>query len=267
MEVGAYIRGGLGNQMWGYATARALALYNEAELYVDKSYYDNPNRPWPFPYELDAFQIEASVKQRHGKQIKEPHYHYSPGIIRDYSEDVYLDGYFQSEKYFKKYRDIIIGDFALKNRPSFLCQQWERTIRECDFPVAVHIRRGERVKHPRARETHGLVPMAYYYSSMRIVREKALKKCTFIIFTDDTTWARNKVAGDVAIGTSAPEDIYLMSLCKGAIIPNSSFGWFGSWLQKPGNIVVAPSNWDAGRGDNTEDVLPEEWIKLKVKYL
>jgi len=267
MEVGVKLAGGIGNTLFQYATARALALHNEAALYVDKTYYDNPNRPWPFPYELDDFQIEASVKLRHGKQIREPHYHYSPGIIREHKEDVFLDGYFQSEKYFCEYRDIIIGDFALKNRPSFLCQQWEKTIRECDFPVAVHIRRGERVKHKRARQTHGLVPAEYYMEAMGIIEAKASKIPTHILFTDDPVWAVENIKTKVVVGTSAPEDIYLMSLCKGAIIPNSSFGWFGAYLQRPGNIVVAPKNWDAGRGDNDKDVIPDRWNKLKVKYL
>lgn len=268
-QVGAYPAGGLGNQMWNYATARALALHNEAELYIDKSYYDNPSRPFPFPYELDAFQIEASVQKRHGKQIKEPHYHYSPGIIRKHDEDVFLDGYFQSEKYFKDYRDIIIGDFTLKDRPSHLCNQWQRTIRELDFPVAVHIRRGERVDNKVAREKHGLIGGDYYMEAMNIVGEEVAKMPTWIAFTDDPEWVSQfaQYMNLVVTGTSAPEDIHLMSLCKGAIIANSSFSWWSAWLGGPDNIVVCPDPWDVGRGDDTKDVLPADWIKLKTKYL
>ena len=268
MQVGAKIVGGIGNQMFTYATARAMALHNEAELYVDKSYYDNPERPYPFPYELDNFQIEASVQARHGSQIREAYYHYDPGVIRKHDKDLFLEGYFQSEKYFKEYRDIIIGDFTLKHRPSFLCQQWERTIREIDFPVAVHIRRGERVVEKVARQMHGVIDMSYYSTAMEIMREKAPKTPTFIYFTDDISWVCDTINPKyVVVGLPSYEDIHLMSLCKGAIIANSSFSWWGAWLGRPDNIVIAPKNWECGRPDNTKDVVPERWLTIKAKYL
>ena len=267
MKIGIRCVGGIGNQCFQWATARAVALHNEAELYIDKSYYDSP-RPYPFPYELDNFSIEAPVRRCIGTQVKEPHYHYSPHIVREYTEDIWLNGYFQSEKYFKDIRDVLLGDFCLKRRPSHLCQQWEKTIRETKFPVAVHIRRGERVNEPTARRMHGLISAEYYMEAMEIVEQNAPKEPTWIIFSDDPEWVMKfSPYNDVVVGTSAPEDMYLMSLCRGAIIANSSFSWFGAWLGRPDNIVVAPENWNCGRTDNTKDVLPDEWIKIKAKYL
>ena len=269
MKVGVYLRGGIGNQCFMCATARALALHNHAELYLDKSFY-NTQHKYPRPYSLNHFCIEAPIRKCTGKELREKKYcHgvYDPGLIRTYEEDVWLSGYFQTEKYFRDIRDILLGDFALKHRLSFHARKWCDFIKNCAYPVALHIRRGDYVTDPEVRRKHGLLSMEYYYEAIEIVRQKA-PKCVIIVFSDDPIWVTaNTSFENVVVGPTGAEDIYLMSLCKGAIVANSSFSWWGAYLQRLGNTIIAPSKWSREYEDGTKDVLPEEWTKIDVKYL
>ena len=271
------MKGGIGNSMHQYATSRALSLHNHAELYVDKSFY-NTRHKYPRQYSLNHFCIEAPISKCTGREIREKkHCHgvYDPKLIRTYEEDVWLNGYFQSEKYFKDIRDVLLGDFMLKSRLSYHARRWYDFIKECDYPVALHIRRGDYVTDIDVRRAHGLLPMEYYHEATEIVRDRA-RTCAVIVFTDDPVWVLGNTSffcmsgrtfKNVVVGPTAAEDIYLMSLCKGAVIANSSFSWWGSWLQRPGGIVVAPNPWSCEHQEGAKDILPEEWIKIDVKYL
>ena len=109
--------------------------------------------------------------------------------------------------------------------------------------------------------------MEYYYEAIEIVRQQA-PGCTIIVFSDDPVWVTGNTSfKNIVIGPTGAEDIYLMSLCKGAIIANSSFSWWSAWLQAPNNIVVAPDPWGVGRGDNVKDVVPDRWHKIPCKYI
>lgn len=268
MKVGIYPIGGIGNQMWIWATGRAFALRNNAQLYIDQTYYDISDRPYPYPYMLDKFVIDAPIGEIQGRRIKEAHYHFDSQIMGSVNEDVWLDGYFQSEKYFADYRDVIIGDFVLNWRLSYVAQAYERLIREFRSPIALHIRRGERANETKARTTHGLMGMEYYHNAEEIVRQKR-PEAVIIAFSDDPTWVTNNTPyKDVVVGTTPWEDIYLMSLCRGAIIANSSFSWWGAWLQNQNreNIVVAPENWVYNLDADDKDVVPNRWIKIQTTY-
>lgn len=268
-KVGIRLIGGIGNQCFQYATARALALHNHAELYLDKSFY-NTRHKYPRPYSLSHFCIDAPIRRCTGREIREKkHCHgvYDPELIRKYKEDVWLSGYFQTEKYFKGIRDVLLSDFVLKPRLSYHAGRWYKFIRECDHPVALHIRRGDYVTDKEVRRKHGLLPMEYYYEAIEIVRQQ-VPMCVIIVFSDDPIWVTGNTSFEnVVIGPTGAEDIYLMSLCKGAIIANSSFSWWSAWLQRRGGLVIAPSKWSREYVEGTKDILLDEWIKIDVKYL
>jgi hypothetical protein len=176
--------------------------------------------------------------------------------------DAGLDGFFQSEKYFKEHEKEIKEMF----KPN---DNIVRTIREKygdtilnQRTTSIHVRRGDYLKHPNH---HPVQTLQYYQKGIELTIDKTDK---YIIFSDDILWCREVFQGDKFIFMEDEVDyieLYLMSMCNNNIIANSSFSWWGAWLNNhEDKIVVGPENWfgPAYATWNTNDVLPEEWIKI-----
>jgi hypothetical protein len=171
---------------------------------------------------------------------------------------VNIQGFFQSEKYFKHIEDEIRSDFDFHDELLIPAKEMSSQWRE---PIALHIRRTDYLTNPN----HSELPMSYY--------EKALtefdKNRDVIIFSDDPDWCMaNQLFDSDRFMVSQTEnnhmDLCLMSLCKDHIIANSSFSWWGAWLGK-NNQVIAPKNWFLGSNNqhlNVSDLIPDNWKKI-----
>ena len=289
----SHLIGGLGNQMFQYAAARSLALAHKVPLHLDIGGLANYglhqgfellrifNCPAEIASESDVrnilgWQSSPSIRRvvsrpsmaafRRKGFVVEPHFHYWPGI-KNAPCDCYLMGYWQSEKYFSEVAEQIREDFSfrlpLKYQNAELAKQINRV-----NAVSLHVRRGDYAHNPKTVATHGLCSLDYYRASIRYVSER-VRQPQFFVFSDDIEWVKNNLKIDFPHqyvdhnhGAESYNDMRLMSMCKHHIIANSSFSWWGAWLNASVNkIVVAPQNWFAIEA-NTQDLIPLSWVKL-----
>ena len=290
--------GGLGNQMFQYAAARKIAFDKNTELKLDVSCFKDYKCATERQYELGCFniiedfasseeinllkiknpnkitskilkainQIKPYKMRRH---IRERHFHFDPEISK-VSGNIYLEGYWQSEKYFKEIEDIIRNDFQIKHGPDEANIHFAELIKKDSFQaVSVHIRRGDYVNDPETNAYHGVCGLDYYHRAIDRLTE-VIKNPHFFLFSDDPKWVKNNlvlkhpatyISGNPA--DKAYEDLRLLSLCRHHIIANSSFSWWGAWLcNYPGKIVIAPKKWFNNPGINTEDLIPDLWERI-----
>lgn len=290
------LMGGLGNQMFQYALGRRLALLNQVDLKLDLTELldRTPKANVTFrDYELGVFQINSEIAKEkevrlfyHNdiiskikrliistKLLTEKSLNFDPNIL-DSGNQVYLSGYWQCEKYFEPIRNVLLSDFTL--RQSFLdkltTDERIRNIKnqiKTTSSVSVHFRRGDYVSDLVTNHFHGTCSMSYYQNAIeRIAVEIANPH--FFLFTDDPDWVINQKIIEsfpttLVLTSNMHLDMYLMSLCKHNIIANSSFSWWGAWLnQNEKKLVIAPKKWfaDSNMNDQTIDLIPEKWIRI-----
>ena len=282
------VQGGLGNQLFQYSAGRALSLALNAELVLDLSWFENQmGINTKREYELNAYKIIGRVAQggekfwcqihqnRFTSRIKFLHRKWihikdiNQGFDKEYFKRkgaVYLDGYWQSYRYFDGYSNVIRKDLVLNTVPSPIDSN---LIKKMDGvnSVSMHIRRGDYVTNPRAASFHGLCSMEYYQKAMRSIAEKVTSPHYFI-FSDEIDWVRKNMhfESDVTFvqsdeDRSPVEDLRLMSICKHNIIANSSFSWWGAWLNtNPDKLVIAPDKWFVNGTPNS--LIPVGWMSL-----
>lgn len=181
----------------------------------------------------------------------------------------YLVGWWQNEKYFEDIRDIILDEFTPKAAPSEANQKYLDEINKSNA-VAIHVRRGDYVTNKNANVFHGLAPIDYYKQSIKYMQDK-VGSPRFFVFSDDIAWCKeNLPLGDDAVfvegnsGKQAYEDIRLQQTCKHNIIANSSFSWWGAWLNDhKDKIVIAPKIWFQDQDANSKtQIVPEGWVRI-----
>lgn len=287
------IFGGLGNQMFQFAAGRALALQLGQPLLLDVSHFENDNSHQGFELQkvfkndfriatIDQIKSARGVLGRGNFRylgrilpnnimvklgvINEPHFNYWIGweTIRHAR---YLFGYWQSERYFKNYEDVIRSDFSFK-APLAGRNTEIATAMMSSNSVSLHIRRGDYVSNLKANAMHGVCELTYYKLAIEYI-EKHVCNPNYYIFSDDIEWAISNLKLDGSatfvdhnVGGGSYLDMQIMSMCKHHIIANSSFSWWGAWLI-PGaeKIVIAPKKWFASAVD-TSSLLPPRWIQL-----
>lgn len=284
--------GGLGNQMFQYAAGRALSLKRNVSLRVDISGFANYglhqgfelqrifNCPAEIASEADVrgilgWQYPSSIRQllsrpgmaafRREGLVVEPYFHHWQEI-KNVPSGCYLTGYWQSEKYFLEVATQIRGYFSfrltLENQNAELAKQINQV-----NAVSLHVRRGDYAHNPKTMEKHGLCSLDYYQVAIRYVAERVTPP-HFFVFSDDIGWVKNNLKIDFPHqyvdfnhGAESYNDMRLMSMCKHHIIANSSFSWWGAWLNPlKDKIVVAPKHWFANQTD-IQDLLPQGWVK------
>lgn len=285
------LKGGLGNQLFQYAMGRVLALKHGTNLTLDtRGFSQDPLRN----YRLDSFQIQAHSsnhfwffpENRIGRRlntllqwtrkltsrpitlVREPSFGFNPEALNapDYS---YIDGYWQSEKYFANIRDQLLHDLKLAIPISSAKQMLAQKISSDPHAVALHVRRGDYVADPTTTAFHGLCSIEWYQEAVEILKKQE-PSASFYIFSDDYVWVKDnlKLSSPMHFIEPSPDgqeaiDLHLMSLCKHNIIANSSFSWWGAWLNANLNkIVIAPQRWFAAGHQDTSDLIPEKWIRL-----
>lgn len=282
--------GGLGNQMFQYAVGRRLAHSRGTELKLDVTWFrKSDNRT----YSLGNFNIKRSFaskseiaamapKGRFGralakrwperwpKYIQEKHFHFDPEIL-NLPDNVYLKGYWHSEKYFSAIDGIIHREFTVKTPLVGKNKELSERIASTQS-VSLHIRQGDYASKRKTKQHHGICPLDYYYKSADYLAHK-LSDVHFFIFSDEPGWAQENIRlkhPTIFVGNNEPndshEDMRLMSRCNHHIIANSTFSWWAAWLNtKKNKIVIAPQKWFGEKvqaSRNMNDLLPKTWVKL-----
>lgn len=295
------LMGGLGNQMFQYAAAKALSLRLNAPLKVDLSFLLDRSYQADFTYrdyELSYFKIEpefiskeslssflrwskkfetvrlSAVNRRlfnYKLPIPKTFYEATSKYSADFSllsKNTYLVGYWQSDKYFKGSEKEIRECFRLKNEN--LKYESLQTFGAEQESVSVHVRRGDYANNPHINNVHGLCGIDYYKRALEMMAAK-LDRPTFYFFSDDLPWVVDNLGflsekfsvHYMEPGKSAQTDLYIMSQCKHNIIANSSFSWWAAWLNRHSEkIVVAPKKWFADSSIDTCDLIPNGWTRL-----
>ncbi|OGN63697.1 MAG: hypothetical protein A3E26_02445 [Chlamydiae bacterium RIFCSPHIGHO2_12_FULL_49_32] len=254
------LEGQLGNQCFQIAAALSLAWDHDAcSLFPDLAH--KPSYGIPTNYRKVFWRLPV---QEYGREplfaFQEPHFHYSP---LPYVPNMRLKGFFQSEKYFKKYREKIVSLFAPSSEILDYLHTKYAAILEHPQTVSIHIRNySSESLDENIYPFHG---RAYVQKAMTLFPKESL----FVVFSNDMAWCKEHLQGlakemRFIEGETHYHDFYLMSLCKHHIITNSTFSWWAAYLnQNPQKIVVAPLKWfNPGSGRDTKDLIPPEWIRL-----
>ena len=270
------INGGLGNQMFQYAAARALAERCAAGLLLDLAFYNDRRHR---QFELDAFPIEIGgvigerggrlsrwiARERGGAVYREPHFHYDPAF-ETLTAPVRLEGYFPSPRYFAGHEAVVRHDLAPPAAADAESQGLAPLIGSGEA-TALHVRRGDYVTQPKINRLMGTCSPAYYEAAL----EKIPGNGTVFVFSDDIAWAKSNLPQTrplVFVGDGSPRpgvaDLWLMTLARHHIIANSSFSWWGAWLAEPDGVTIAPARWFANAAHDERDLFPPNWIRLSA---
>jgi hypothetical protein len=260
--------GGLGNQMFQYAIARRLAFMHNQVLKLDISSFKEYKLREYYLNHLNIIEQIATDEEinylKDIRHVKEKYFHFNPEIL-ELSKDLYLEGYWQSEKYFKDISEIIQQEFSVKQPLTGDNLRLGNLINSCDA-VAVHFRRGDYVTNPVVYQYHGVCQMEYYHQAIRRIINQA-PKAHFFAFSDEPDWVKQHIqlefpftVVDINSSNNSYEDLRLISFCKHHIIANSTFSWWGAWLSRFfGKIICAPQRWFNSPGLNTYDLIPDGW--------
>ena len=282
------LTGGLGNQLFQYSLGRYLAIKNNCGLKLDITGFETYKL---HNYTLGNFKIiekfansaeilllnnpisrslSSYFPSQRKMHIKEQSSHFDPNILNA-GRNVYLEGYWQSENYFKGIGDTIRKDLTLRDPLGEEAKKIAEQISSHES-VSLHIRRGDYAKNERTREVHGLCSPEYYERSISYISRRSVAPRLFI-FSDDIEWAKANLnlsglpATFVSDGNDKIknfEELYLMSLCKHNILANSTFSWWGAWLNvNKDKIVIAPKKWFNSNKIDAADLIPSSWITIE----
>lgn len=297
MTIYSYLQGGLGNQMFQYAIARALAKHYGTDFALNHSWF-NRSLHGDTPRELQIGLLNIP-----NVPLVSTHFPHKPNKISrfiqkclpinpliiyqksafDYDQalfnftgirnrDLYLSGYWQAYPYIQSIQKQLREEFQTKSPLSNHYQKYLDQIQSTES-VMVHIRRGDYVNSPAASQFHGVLPISYYLSAIHEIRSQKPQAHLFI-FSDDIAWAKNALE-DISDKTfiehtlssdAAVEELQLMIACKHHIIANSTLSWWGAWLKTyQDGMVYAPNYWVNNQSLELKNLLPAEWQKISIK--
>ena len=256
--------GRLANQMFQYASLKGIARNTGVDFcipYYEQAVDDgigNMLRTELF----DSFDLQVNVgllNRGHAPVVNERFFHFDEELFKMCPDHVSLQGYFQTEKYFKHIEDEICNDFTFKDGILDPCKAM---IAGVDNPIALHVRRGDYVKNSA---NHPPCSLEYYQKGL----EQFDSDRNVIVFSDDPEWCNENFTDDrflISENTDNRVDLCLMSLCNDFIIANSTFSWWGAWLSaNKDKKVIAPLQW-FGTGytkdHNTSDLIPDGWTRI-----
>jgi len=258
--VSIQLQGGLGNQMFQIATTCAYAKrfnftprfdFNRCvtshQGFSSQKYINNLFKNLTY---LDISKINFN------NYFKEPKHSFTP--IPKHNNNLFLDGYFQSEKYFKDFKTDIKNIFKLDEKYYGKINKFITTLPNQNNLTALHVRRGDYLKFPGI---HDMCTLEYYNQAMDIIGDG-----NFIVVSDDMNWSRNNIKGEnihYSPFTDELDDLLLISSCKNKIIANSSFSWWGGYISAGTSKVIAPKKWFGVSGPKEQsDIIPSNWIKI-----
>ncbi|MEI6400311.1 MAG: alpha-1,2-fucosyltransferase [bacterium] len=276
------LQGGLGNQLFQYAFARALSLKQNKSVFLEKSFKQHKvfgitQRE----YALDVFAIEAQVFEENTfhkitsviKRVLQKIVHIEwRGLEKSFAfdqkmltiKDGYFDGYWQSYKYFEHIESIIKNELVLKVISPEIKQFADQI--ETEKSLAIHIRRGDFVNNKK----HEVVKNDYYEKAIKIIESTHAVEHIYV-FSDDIAWCEEHLHFDYPTtfvplayeGKHGEGHLHMMSKCQYFIIPNSTFAWWGAWLSnRKDKIVITPKIWRNDILIPPDDLLPPDWVKI-----
>ncbi|AFO92946.1 alpha-1,2-fucosyltransferase [Phaeobacter inhibens] len=280
------LHGRLGNQMFQYAAGRALADRLGVSVALDSRGAELRGEgvlTRVFDLDLATPDILPPLRQRAplgyalwrglGQHLgtgpklrREVGLGYNPDFV-DWSDNSYLHGYWQSERYFAQSAERIRRDFTFPEYSNQQNAEMAARIGETNA-ISLHVRRGDYL----TLAAHVLCDQAYYEAALAQVLDGLEGQPTVYVFSDDPQWAKenlplpcDKVVVDFNGADTDYEDMRLMSLCKHNIIGNSSFSWWAAWLnQTPDRRVAGPTKWFGDPKLNNPDILPPDWLRISV---
>ena len=255
------LQGGLGNYLFQIACGYALSLRDNKNFacFLDLIHQGHSNVNLYFD---NIFRnINFLEKEILCDSYNEPYFHYKQ--ITNTDNSIKLDGYFQSEKYFSDFSEEIKKLFSIDQQTENFLQQKYKNIIDNSKTCSIHVRRGD---YLNVGDYHPTQTQEYYNKAINFFDKE---ETIFVIFSDDINWCKqtfeslpNKIFIE---GNKDFQDLYLMSKCANNIIANSSFSWWGAWLnQNKNKKVIAPKKWfgPALENHNTHDLYLEEWITI-----
>lgn len=283
------LQGGLGNQMFQYAMGKAMAKLHDSpfELDVDFLLDRTPNKASGFvfrDYDLDVFSITPRIapsgqERRYSHQgfldkiisgfktkkvYKEPFFHFDHNAL-SVQPDVYLDGYWQSPKYFASVEKELREDFKFVHEVEPQSKKLYEDILQTDA-VCVNVRRADFLTN----SYHGVCGMNYFEPAIHHLAS-SLSNPKLFIFSDDPQWCQDNFKSKFSMevvdhthkGFKFSNQLQLMAACKHFIIPNSTFAWWAVWLSnKKESKIIAPTQWFADAAIDTRDLVLEHWMKF-----
>jgi len=289
----SHILGGIGNQMFQYAAGRALSLTNSQRLLLDLSDFSDYRLHHGFElsrvfnvteeragvltvHQLLGWRANGLAKKvlrrpqfvwlRTKKFVVEPYFNYWHDLF-DLTDDCYLSGYWQSERYFKPFESVIRRDFTF--REPLVGRNAELKLEIANTQsISLHVRRGDYVSDSKTGKIMDVCSLEYYHKAISYMVER-IERPVFYVFSDDIPWVRQNLSVtfpciyvDHNSQAESYRDMQLMSLCRHHVIANSSFSWWGAWLSSnPDKIVIAPRSWFRN-GNDDRDLIPDAWIRL-----
>ena len=290
MSIFIRLSGGLGNQMFQYAFGHALAKRKKTNLIIDLDWFHNIplgssyqqerlsllncslkfiNSNGAF-HEIDGVKkntLSAYFSKKKLVYKEKNNYIYDQKVI-NVKDGQYLDGYWQSYKYFTDCPELK-EIFSPKKNLHKKTDEYLKQINE-NQSVMLHIRRGDYVTSKTANQFHGVQPIEYYKKAFELVRDSVSNPQIFV-FSDDIPWAKENLILDANLtfieniddSDNVIDELYLMSQCKHHIIANSSLSWWGAWLNDcEKKVVVAPKQWLAKNNPSLDDLIPANWVLL-----
>ena len=283
--VSARIRGGLGNELFQYSTARSLADHLNVDLGLDTREFDKSS---PYKMSLNQFTLRANFNppnlikhKRYGmiaylldhisgnqrKVYKEPFLMFDKNLL-SLADGTYLKGYWQTEKYFIKNKEKIIKDLTLIHEPDGLNVETLKEIQKSKS-ISLHIRRGDYVSNKTYNQNHGIIDLSYYEKAVNHISKKIGNDIKVFAFSDDPDWVYKNLNLPFQIkfidnnsSENSYEDLRLMLNCDHNIIANSSFSWWGAWLNlNPNKIIISPQKWYGNKQIQNPDIVPSTWLK------
>ena len=270
--------GRLGNQMFQYAALRGIAAKRGHDWCIPPDTYDHKDNYGLF----ETFEMinvkESNIGFVSGDCIQENNHCFIPEFFDECPDNVSIDGYFQTEKYFTHIEKEIREDFTFRKDYLLPCQEYIGSL--SNHPIFLHIRRTDAIGR---EQYHPILPIKFFEDALKQFAEDTL--C--FVFTDDMEWCKSQelfkqerflfneknerysyknIDGTGKLqNTLLPQiDLCLMSLCSGGIIANSSFSWWGAWLQNNRGKVIAPDPniWfgSAMTHLDTSDIVPKRWM-------
>lgn len=284
---------GLGNQLFQYAAGRYFSRRYGAPLILAIDQSGSISHGFPRPFLLSKFHIRAEIcnytrmdryrvqpprysadlfarlNGLQGIQVYREPFHRRYGFVPDISIDknvrsLHLVGYWQSYRFAASIAEELRSELAFSEPPEGKNLEILKEIHETPDSVSLHLRRGD---YTRAAEGNIALSLDYYARAVQLFR-RTLTSPTYFVFSDDMEFARKNLVLDGKArfidhndSFSAHEDLRLMSACQNHIIANSTFSWWGAWLN-PSNrkIVYAPKYWLLSEDSYFEDLFPPEWM-------
>jgi hypothetical protein len=282
------LMGGLGNQLFQYAAGRRLSLTLGVPLKLDIGTYRQHSQNTQRAYELNRFCIEAGIATawevassrgpRFLTRITKPlgllprlvlerGFAFDPAILH-LGDGRYLEGYWQSYRYFADVAPQIRKDLAVRMPASDADRKLLDRMAQCDS-VLLHVRRGDYASNPTVQQVHGLCTLDYYQRAVEALAAR-LRAPKLFVFSDDMPWVKQHLRFALPTthvehhGTdNAPLELRLMAGCRHFVLANSSLSWWAAWLaSSEESIVYAPQSWFADPSIDTSELTPAAWQRI-----